>query len=619
MNNFSAMSRIHILDQHTANQIAAGEVVERPFSVVKELVENAIDARASAISVNIADAGLGKIQVSDNGCGMSAEELRLAILRHATSKLSSIRDLDSLATLGFRGEALPSIAAVSYLTITSKQPGDAHGYSLQVREGRATIPVEAAAKSGTTVSVERLFYNTPARRKFLKSPRTELGLISDLIAKYIVAYPSISFRLQNGSHVIYHSSGQGNQKHALFEAYGKQVANQMLIFDRGFISLPALSRPNRANYHFFINGRPARSRELSLAVDDAYAGFLPHHRYPLVFIQLDLPPDSIDANVHPGKLEVKFRDFRMIREQLIAEMRATLAGSVGRAPSLLPDRDDASPATSQPDAYDQQPEQGSGAGLREPSADLGHEIYQVLYAAAHARRLDGLAAQPAQPLKPQGLPLPYSVQQQMFTEAEESESGKRLRYAALTPLGQFAGTFLICSGGEQLYIIDQHAAAERVLYEKIAARAVANLGGSAQLAVPLALELSFREAAQLTEAILELSEAGFILEHFGDNSFVIRGVPLWYEGDDPEQLLRLFLAEAAEGPVNQLRLRQEKLFRAACRQAVKANRYLTPADISVLLAELDQCDNPLTCPHGRPLMLRISRSEIYKRFLRGSI
>lgn len=607
MNKPPAHNRIHILDQHTANQIAAGEVVERPFSVVKELVENAIDAGATAISVTIADAGLERIQVSDNGCGMSAEELRLAVLRHATSKISAIADLDSLSTLGFRGEALPSIAAVSYLTITSKQPGEPHGYSMTVRAGRAVMPTEAAAKTGTTVSVERLFYNTPARRKFMKSPRTELGLISDLIAKYIVAYPGVSFRLQNGVHTIYQSAGQGNPGHALFEAYGKQVAEQMLPFARGFVSLPALSRPNRGGYHFFINGRPVRSRELSQAVDDAYAGFLPHRRYPLVFIQLKLPADSVDVNVHPGKLEVKFRDFVPLRQELITEIQAALAASLGRAPSLLPERRDDQPVTQDPDAYDRPPVQGSGAALREPSAELGHEIYQVLYAAASSHGLDHLAA---------GTEV---RQPQLFGETPASDSGERLRFAALTPLGQFAGTFLICSGGDQLYIIDQHAAAERVLYEKIAARAAREPGNSAQLAVPVAVELSILESAQLTEGILELREAGFIIEHFGENSFVIRGVPLWYEGNDAEQLLRLFLEEAEAGPVNTLRLRQEKLFRAACRQAVKANRYLTAADISVLLLELDQCENPLTCPHGRPLMLRISRGEIYKRFLRGSI
>ncbi|NLF80302.1 MAG: DNA mismatch repair endonuclease MutL [Clostridia bacterium] len=619
MNKPPALNRIHILDRHTANQIAAGEVVERPFSVVKELVENAIDAGATMISVAIADAGLEKIQVSDNGCGMSAEEMRLAVLRHATSKINNISDLDSLSTLGFRGEALPSIAAVSYLTIISKQTGEQHGYSMTVRAGQAIMPTEAAAKTGTTVTVERLFHNTPARRKFMKSPRTELGLISDLIAKYIVAYPGISFRLQNGAHTIYHSAGQGNPEHALFEAFGRQVAEQMLPFVRGFISLPTLSRPNRQSYHFFINGRPARSRELARAVDDAYAGFLPQRRYPIIFIELELPPDSIDVNVHPGKLEVKFRDFAPLRQELIAEIQATLAASLGRAPSLLPERQDDRPVTQDAGSYEQQPEQGSAAILREPSAELGHEIYQVLYAAANSHSLNHLTSAANQGGGLPGEQRPLLTQPQFFGGTDTDDSSERLRFASLTPLGQFAGSFLICSSGEQLYIIDQHAAAERVLYEKIAARAAREPSHSAQLAVPVAVELSILESAQLTESILELREAGFIIEHFGDNSFVIRGLPLWYEGDDAEQLLRLFLEETEGGTLNTLRLRREKLFSAACRQAIKANRYLTPTDISALLLELDQCDNPLTCPHGRPLMLRISRAEIYKRFLRGSI
>lgn len=618
--NKENVNRIHILDQQTANQIAAGEVVERPFSVVKELVENAIDAQASAISVIIFDAQLEKIQVSDNGFGMSPEELRLSVLRHATSKINKLIDLDHLSTLGFRGEALPSIASVSQMTITSKQKDAASGYALHIQDGKATIPAQTAAKNGTTVVVDRLFFNAPARKKFLKTPRTEMGLISELIAKYIVAYPSVAFRLQNGAHLIFNSSGKGNSRHALFEAYGKSIADQMIPFAQGYLSPPSLNRANRNSYHFIINGRPARSRELSLAIDQAYFGFMPAHRYPIMFLDLNIAPERIDVNVHPGKLEVKFHNFSEIKDNLVMEIRLALGKSAAVTPSFYKkeeavDVNDESGKSNTPASYEnggKKPEEA--LRLREKSINLGNDLYQVLYAVATAE-----SPKPKEEERKMAtLPLDKYIQENVF-DTPRTAASDRLVYSSLTPLGQFAGTFIICAGEDYLYIIDQHAAAERVLYEKIAAQAKDNPGASSMLAVPMGIELSYQEYLQLTESIFQLREYGFILEHFGENSFVIRGVPLWYSGDDPEQLLRLFLDEINNDSASVVQIRKEELFMAACKQAVKANRYLTATDISVLFTNLDECTNSSTCPHGRPLAVKISRAEIYKRFLRGSI
>ena len=615
----SPTSKIHILDRHTANQIAAGEVVERPFCVIKELVENALDAGATKITTKIFDASLEKMQVTDNGCGMTAEELRLSLLRHATSKISKVADLDHLSTLGFRGEALPSIASVSQMTITSKVKDALNGYAISIQDGKSTIPVEVAAKTGTTVLVDRLFYNAPARKKFLKSPRTEMGLISDLIAKYIVAYPNVSFRLENGSHVLFNSSGKGKRQDALFEAYGKNIAEQMIPFDAGFVSPPSLNRSNRSQYHFFINGRPVNSRELSSVVDDAYFSFMPSHRYPIVFLFLSLPPESIDVNVHPGKLEVKFRNFAQIRDQLLASLQTALGFSNAKAPEIKTSAPMVLPGQDEPGnilaagGSDDELEQALPA--RESPAGYDRDFYHLLYG-----DISGTGA--AATTSPYAAVQPASsrlIQEKVFTAQEPDSAGRKLIYSALTPLGQFAGTFIICAGGDYLYIIDQHAVAERILYEKIAAEADNATHGSNQLVVPIAVELSHREAMALTDAILELNDAGFIIESFGDNSFVIRGVPIWYSGDDPEQLLRLFLDEITDNSLNVVHLRKEELFMAACKQAIKANRYLTPADISVLFEQLDSCENSSTCPHGRPLAIKISRAEIYKRFLRGSI
>ncbi len=617
----SKKPRIHILDQHTANQIAAGEVVERPFSVVKELVENALDAGATKISVTVFDLGLEKIQVTDNGCGMSPEEMRLSVLRHATSKISKTEDLEKIKTLGFRGEALPSIASVSQMTITSKQRDAAEGYSMTIKDGKATIPQAAPAKNGTSVIVDRLFYNTPARKKFLKSPRTEIGLISGIIAKYIVAYPAVSFKLKNGAHQIYASTGSGDARTALFEAYGKELAQQMLSFDYGFVSPPVLNRSNRNNYNFFINGRPVRSKELSNTVDESYFSFLPERRYPIVFLFLELPPETLDVNVHPGKLEVKFKDFHGLKDQLITTIRDAIGKSKGITPQLARGWETAAgeKITEQPTAsaagyvFNSEGADESGMALRESSLSYRGDTYKVLYDKA-GEYLRAAEREPASP----GVPAEEVVQEQIFDPAA-IDVDEKIVYAALTPLGQFAGTFIVCTAGEYLYIIDQHAAAERILYEKIAAQAEESRGSSTQLSVAVAVELTYQEASLLTECILELRDNGFVLEHFGDNTFAIRAVPLWYFGDDPEQLLRLFIDELSEDNANVARMRRHELFTAACKQAIKANRYLTDADIRKLLLDLDKCVNSATCPHGRPLAVRISRAEIYKRFMRGSI
>ena len=622
MNN-TPKSRIHILDRHTANQIAAGEVVERPFCVIKELVENSIDAGATAIMVKIFDSSLEKMQVTDNGCGMTAEELRLSLLRHATSKINKVTDLDRLSTLGFRGEALPSIASVSQMTITSKPQDALNGYSITIKDGKSTIPTETAAKTGTTVLVDRLFYNAPARKKFLKSPRTEMGLISDLIAKYIVAYPHISFRLDNGTHTLFNSSGKGNQLNALFEAYGKSIAEQMIPFELGFVSPPSLNRNNRSQYHFFINGRPVHSRELSLTVDEAYFSFMPAHRYPIVFLFLALPPESVDINVHPGKLEVKFRNYAPLKEKMLILMQQALGRSNSLAPEII-DKEASAEVLPQQSILPDDEQEPVFIASESSTISSNNDFYQILYGSAKDNQpssvsvhkqssIEEAASAPSAP--------PKVIQDNIFA-AQDHNMGfteSKLIYSSLTPLGQFAGTFIICSGGDYLYIIDQHAVAERIMYEKIAAQAENAPDACNQLAVPIAVELSHRDALALTDAILELRDYGFIVESFGDNSFVIRGVPLWYTGDDPEQLLRLFLDEINDNSLNVVRIRKEELFMAACKQAIKANRYLSPSDISVLFEQLDACKNSSTCPHGRPLAIRISRAEIYKRFLRGSI
>lgn len=621
--------RIHLLDMHTANQIAAGEVAERPASVVKELTENAIDAGATKITVRLYDQRCEKIRVVDNGAGMSAPELRLAVQRHATSKIRKAADLDTLSTLGFRGEALPSIAAVSRLTIISRQQESDIAYTVKVEDGKASIPEACAAAAGTTVLVEDLFYNAPARRKFLKSPRTELGLISDLIGKLAVAYPHIAFTLINGNHRLIVTDGSGEASRAVLAVYGRDTLLELLEISAeqpfpisGFVSKPSLNRSNRNGYSFFVNSRSVRSRELTLAVDEAYATLLPKDRYAQAILFLTLPPDSVDVNVHPAKLEVKFRDNTAIRQAVVGAIKNTLLKNMDALPHLsmlAPKPIDIQPAAPLPTSGSCLP-YDIRASLAERRQLQGVDLYRALHRGDYSGNI----------IRDQVMSLEEI--EKLLEKADADEAGvvphqttiedtpqKKRIYSRLHPLGQLAGAFIVAAGDRELYLIDQHAAAERVNYERIAKRAREQEGDdSAMLALPLPLSLSPSDAAIITDMMLRLRELGFILEHFGDNSYVIRGVPAWYDGSDAEGLLRDVLELLKEGG-DTLGLHKEKLFAVACKQSVKANRYLSPPQISSLLLELDDCENSATCPHGRPIACIITVDEIRKRFLRSGI
>ncbi|MDO4582171.1 MAG: DNA mismatch repair endonuclease MutL [Bacillota bacterium] len=620
-------SKIRILDTLTANQIAAGEVIERPAFVVKELAENAIDAQATRIAVTVYDAECSKIQVSDNGFGMSAEDMRLAVLRHATSKLRRIEDLERLDTLGFRGEALPSIAAVSHLTITSRAKNAEVAYTMHLQEGKGGLPVETAARHGTTVLIDRLFYNAPARRKFLRSPRTEQGLIGDTLTRMAISRPDIAFSLELAKRQVFATSGSGRMQRCVFEIYGKAASANLLPLEydnglliSGLVSAPAESRANRNHYCFFVNGRWVRSRELSYAVDEAYAGYLPRGRYPLVFIDMQIAPSQIDVNVHPSKLEIKLRDPAAVKMALINAITAALGGDKRATPQLgrlTPPQhselgredEDSSLRLRQKQRYKQ-----TGLPLLEKGADIsGRGLYRALYGDNGAEQAADTALSPQ--LSEQAVEAEAEHQQRAAALSGE----QRPRYGELQLLGQAGGMYIVAAAADSLYIIDQHAAAERVLYEKILARIDSGADASALLATPLPLSLSPSEFLLLGDMALALRELGFIIELFGESSYILRGVPAWYEGSDGDALLLGMLAQAAKGGANIKKLRREELCMAACKQAIKANRHLTDADMRQLLNDLDGCANSATCPHGRPLALRISFSEINKHFLRGGI
>ncbi|MDO4732842.1 MAG: DNA mismatch repair endonuclease MutL [Bacillota bacterium] len=692
------ISRIHILDSHTANQIAAGEVVDRPVSVVKELVENAIDSGASGIFVRLYGCGCEKIKVIDNGCGMSPEDMRLAVQRHATSKIAKAEDLNQLHSLGFRGEALPSIASVSLLHITSKKKEQETAYHMQVEGGKASLPEECAGTDGTSVEVDQLFYNTPARKKFLKSPRTELGLISDYVGRMALCHRDIAFTLMNGNHRIIVTNGKGSLEAASIAVFGHQINRDLLEVSNedksiyGLLSLPVFTRSIRNN-SFFVNGRLVRSKELSIAVDRAYHTLIPEKRYPFTVLFFELPPESIDVNVHPAKMEIRFHDPKPVQEALTGLIFSSLkkyipqptlrdTNPVSLFMRIPPERQKKpvspkkeKPAEAAPASADIIPIHGETAPSGEkaaggPARDVegepfgergkasGMDLYKILKGdlrplqsspekrPSSGTGSDGSHAEPTESTDnekelerqasraerrrkmemEQQLRRGYSLNQELFfgltgtPPRQERVKQEILRFSTLQPIGQFASTFILASSSDTLYIIDQHAAAERIQYEKIL-RAVENSKEESEmLAIPQPLELSYRESLLLTDYILEIRDLGFIIEHFGEQSYVIRGVPSWLGKTEPQQLIRDYLEYVqVRGKTTKAELRRQELFYMACRQALKGNRYLSNGDVSSLFLELDECRESNTCPHGRPIAIQFTIDDLFKHFLRGHI
>ena len=631
----SEINRIHILDAQTANRIAAGEVVERPASVVKELVENAIDACATRIDIRVFDNDCCKIQVADNGCGMTPAEMRMAVLRHATSKISKAEDLLSLSTFGFRGEALPSIAAVSVMTVTSKTEDAEYGFTMTIDAGKAGMPQEAGCRKGTTVLVDRLFYNAPARKKFLKSPRTELRLITDTVANLAVAHPECAIVFRHGNSHAITTKGGNDEVAAINAAFGRNSLQDMLrmpIFEQdgmqvhGYISAPSLSRSTRDQYHFFVNGRAVRCRDLYAALENAYYTQLPSGRFPAAILFFQLPPSSIDVNVHPAKLEIKLRDPESVRRLVEKAVHDTLDRMeyVADRPETLPGLKTVAPVipfptqggrskidkqkwlTSEPQRMTQmQLRQSFNNGLPElegPDNDSNEPYLSVVRKPSD------------QPQDDTDRLIAYIMDRRRILRQEmEKES---FSYSSLRVLGQHLGTYIICSNGYELVIIDQHAAAERVNYESLALEAADRPVDSSMLAVPINVSFSYSDHLLITESIIALRDFGFIIEYFGDTTYIIRGVPSWYDGSRPENLLFSLLEQLREGVSDSVKLRREELFLAACKKSIKANRYLTPQDISGLFAQLDKCRDKYTCPHGRPIAVFLTENELRRRFFR---
>src|SRR3990172_1542938 len=563
---------IRVMPHELSSQIAAGEVVERPASVVKELVENALDAGASRIQIRVEGGGQRLIEVTDDGKGIPAAELTLALQRHATSKLSRVEDLAQIRTLGFRGEALAAMSSVARLTLVSRPPDSQAGARLLADAGHTGEVETIGAPQGTSVRVDELFYNIPARRKFLKNETTERRHISNLVARYALAYPTVSFSLEIEGRSMLQTSGSGDRREALAALYDAGVARRMLEVDasgeeivvQGFISPLDLTRGSRSELTFFVNGRWVQDQSLTAAVLQAYRGMLMVGRYPLVVLFIQVPTELVDVNVHPTKAEVRFADRervfsavqRAIRRALLAYSPLPLLELVQPGLAWRPFT---APKETPPSGEDAETEQ-------EPAAEIPRQAS----------------------LPGSGVPL-------------------------LRLLGQVGTTYLVAEGPDGLYLVDQHAAHERVLFERFQAQG--GRVGSQALLEPAIVQLNPAQSEMLQEQLATLAELGFEIEPFGPHTYKLRAIPSLLIGSDSESALRAVVEDFEEDETPLEKETQARLVARICkRAAVKAGQTLGVDEQRQLLRDLEACAAPRTCPHGRPTMIHLSIELLEKQF-----
>ena len=659
------MPNITLLDQNTINKIAAGEVIERPASVVKELLENAIDARATAVTVEIKEGGTTFIRVTDNGCGIPREEVPLAFLRHSTSKIKSVEDLFTISSLGFRGEALASIAAVCQVELITKTSEALTGSRYQIEGGMERPLEEIGAPEGTTFIARNLFYNTPARRKFLKTPMTEGSHVAELVEKIALSHPEISIRfIQNNQNKL-HTSGNHNLKDIIYTVFGREIAATLLAVEAktqdisisGFIGKPVIARGNRNYENYFINGRYIRSSIISKAIEEAYKPFMMQHKYPFTMLHFTIEPELLDVNVHPTKMELRFRDGEMVYRMVYDAVSGALAHK-----ELIPE------VELNKDRTDQEAKE---ARKREPSPEpfelrrLEAMSRQQAACAPGSKRLkpaepslmkdpDFLAEnwlkKPAAP--PETNPLRGPSQEPVPSSREEAAAvtkpaapegetitpehdntagagkpeqldlfdGKLLEPKSRQMhklIGQVFDTYWLVEFNEQLYIIDQHAAHEKVLYEKTMATLKNREYSSQMLDPPIILTLNMNEEVLLKEHMKYFSDMGFEIEPFGGREYAVRGVPANLLSIAKKDLL----IEMIDGLSDDVSTHNpdiiyDRVATMSCKAAVKGGNRLSAAEANELIDQLLNLENPYACPHGRPTIISMSKYELEKKFKR---
>lgn len=667
----SGRKKIHELPKQMADKIAAGEVVDRPLSIVKELVENSIDAGATSIAVEIKNGGKSYIRVTDNGCGIAPDETELAFKRHATSKLNTMRDLDAVATLGFRGEALASISAVSRVELITKTADEAAGASIQIDGGMLVSSGQAGCPQGTTIIVRDLFFNTPARMKFLKKDNTESALIIDFISKIALAYPHIRVRLINNGNTLFSTQGRGDMFNTIATIYDPAMAKKLIhlreenengLMVEGYISSPDETRANRKNQIFFVNGRYIQSKLLEQCIGDAYREKVFEGRHPVAFIFVTIPPEQTDVNIHPNKKEIRFDDENIVREFVTTAVRNAL-----KVPEAVPE------FTFKKDRINEnkQKQQPSPAELKRPVKQEQLDIRRILQqkraeedalkygaqdsAAKNADDLNvkggavqgiggisneknaagavapaarnagsGIAASNSTSPLAGALPLgqdslealPHEKSKGKFVPSVEHPKKRLFDVSEIRPVGVIFAEYILGCDDSSFYMIDQHAAHERVFYEKLTKEFYGQLAASQTLMLPIQVNVSYSVKNAEEEWIGFLRNIGFSIEEFGPKAYAVKEIPAYMSGTEAEDFIKDFFDSLGEPGAFRDKRRADKIITRACKSAVKANDSLDTAEIAQLLKDLAECVNPFSCPHGRPTIIRMKKSEIDALFKR---
>lgn len=650
---------IELMSDALSNKIAAGEVVERPASVIKELVENSIDANSQMIKVDVYEAGLMRMKVTDDGDGMTEEDASVAFLRHATSKIKSEQDLFHIRTLGFRGEALASIAAVSKLTLKTST-GDGAGMLIQYEGGKEVNRDKADARKGTEITVDQLFFNTPARLKYMKTIHTELGHITDVINRLSLSHPNIRFTLTHNDKVIFKSNGRGDLLQIIAQIYGVNVAKKMIKIEHetldykisGYIAKPEVTRSGRQYLSTLVNGRFVRSVILNKAILSGYHTLLPIGRHPIVVIQIEMDPILVDVNVHPTKLDVRFS-----KEKELFTAIETAIKEAFKQERLIPDYTEKKPKSKQDRSeqasfsFDHTPSEINAKERNQPSESQTHEMRQPSYIDSQVEAINAtthqmeesnkslsdkvterevvttddtlIEQQPPELVHENTQPLTAStddlssVDRTSDETKETSDSVEYSRMPLMYPVGQHHGTYIIAENDQGMYLIDQHAAQERIKYEYYRDKIVEVDPVLQELLVPMTFDFSKQEALLIEQYQTELETVGLFFEPFGQQTYRISAHPNWFPAGFEEETIRDIIAQIIEDEkIDLKKLREDAAILMACKKSIKANHHLNYDDMFELLETLRKTEDPFTCPHGRPIVIHFSTYELEKMFKR---
>ena len=595
------MSTIKVMDEILANKIAAGEVVERCLNVVKELVENSIDAGSTEIKINLIDSGTKKIVVSDNGIGMNKEDATLAFSRHATSKLKDLDDLFNISTLGFRGEALPSIASVSHIYLQTSKDGV--GTSISLNGGVIESVENSDLSVGTTIEVRDLFYNTPVRLKYLKNLYTELALIIEYVNKMALSYPSIRFVLTNNDKELLNTSGDGNLLKVIYAVYGIDVTKKMIEISgenddyviSGYIGYPEIAKTSRNVITTLVNGRVIKNLDLNRCLIDCYHTYIPKDKFPMIVLNIDVDPILIDINIHPQKMDIKFSKMESLKE-LITKVISSKLKEVLLVPhanirdlNTIYEVEESLPLNTINYELDDEEEsvKEKTPNLEELSFDFDND-----------NKITGTKTE------------------EVVEEEKEEETNYRIK--EMIPVGIVHKTYIIAENSSGMYIIDQHAAAERINYEKVLNALLKDDYKIIDLLVPIRLEYPKDEFIRIKEHMDILKSIGISLEEFGDNTFIVRSHPTWFfEGYEREAIEKIIAITLEKGEFDKEKFIYKTASTMACKMSIKANDYLDLSSAKILLDNLRGCDNPFTCPHGRPTIITYSNYDLERLFKRA--